>query len=61
MFVIPILRNARRLQRLSEDILDVTGIESQSLKITKKMFDLNDIISSIVGDYRSPLGLKVNH
>ena len=53
MFVNPILRNSRRLQRLSEAILDVTRIESQTL--TKEEFDLNDVISSIVGDYRSIL------
>jgi signal transduction histidine kinase len=51
----PILRNAKKLQRLSEDILDVTRIESQSLKINKEEFDLNDMISSIVGDHRSLL------
>jgi signal transduction histidine kinase len=50
MYVHPILRNAKRLQRLSEDILDVTKIESQSLKIAKEEFDLDDVISSIVGD-----------
>ena len=55
MFVNPILRNSKRLQRLSEDILDVTRIESQSLKLTKEEFDLNDVILSIVGDYRSLL------
>jgi signal transduction histidine kinase len=55
MYVHPILRNAKRLQRLSEDILDVTRIESQSLKIVKEEFDLDDVISSIVGDYRSLL------
>jgi signal transduction histidine kinase len=51
----PILRNAKKLQRLSEDILDVTRIESKSLKLNKVEFDLNDIISSIVGDHRSLL------
>jgi signal transduction histidine kinase len=51
----PILRNAKKLQRLSEDILDVTRIESQSLKLNKEEFDLNEIISSIVGDHRSLL------
>jgi signal transduction histidine kinase len=55
MYVHPILRNAKRLQRLSEDILDVTKIESQSLKLAKEEFDLDDVISSIVGDYRSLL------
>jgi signal transduction histidine kinase len=55
MYVRPILRNAKRLQRLSEDILDVTKIEGQSLKLAKEEFDLDDVISSIVGDYRSLL------
>jgi signal transduction histidine kinase len=55
MFINPILRNSRRLQSLSEDILDVTRIEGQTLKLTKEEFDLNDVISSIVGDYRSIL------
>ncbi len=55
MFINPILRNSRRLQSLSEDILDVTRIESQTLKLTKEEFDINDVISSIVGDYRSIL------
>jgi signal transduction histidine kinase len=36
-------------------MLDVTRIESQSLKLTKEEFDLNDVILSIVGDYRSLL------
>jgi signal transduction histidine kinase len=35
--------------------IDVTIIESQTLKLTKEEFDLNDVISSIVGDYRSIL------
>jgi signal transduction histidine kinase len=55
MYVTPILRNSRRLQRLSEDILDVTRIESQTLKLSKEKFDLSDVILSIIGDYRSLL------
>jgi signal transduction histidine kinase len=55
IYLNPIIRNSKRLQRLSEDILDLTRIESQSLKLTKEEFDLNDVISSIVGDYRSLL------
>ena len=45
-------RNARRLQRLTEDILDVTKIESQSLKLKKEQFNIHDIIEKIVEDYR---------
>jgi two-component system, OmpR family, sensor histidine kinase VicK len=55
MYVTPILRNSRRLQRLTEDILDVTRIESQTLKLSKEEFDLSDVILSIIGDYRSLL------
>jgi two-component system, OmpR family, sensor histidine kinase VicK len=47
-----ILRNAARLQRLTTDILDVTRIESQTLKLNKERFDLNDFIHDIVEDYR---------
>ena len=35
-----IVKNAERLQRLTEDILDVTRIESQTLKLDKSKFDL---------------------
>ncbi|HEY9386521.1 MAG TPA: HAMP domain-containing sensor histidine kinase [Nitrososphaeraceae archaeon] len=51
-----IIRNAKRLQRLTEDILDVTKIESQSLKLNKQRLNLNDIISSITEDYRNQIG-----
>ena len=46
-----ITRNAKRLQRLTEDILDVSKIESQSLNLNKQQFNLNDIISNVVQDY----------
>ncbi|HYY67094.1 MAG TPA: histidine kinase dimerization/phospho-acceptor domain-containing protein, partial [Nitrososphaeraceae archaeon] len=36
IYLNPIIRNSKRLQRLSEDILDLTRIESQSLKLTKE-------------------------
>ncbi|MFY9798959.1 MAG: histidine kinase dimerization/phospho-acceptor domain-containing protein [Candidatus Nitrosopolaris sp.] len=36
------IKNAKRLQRLSNDILDVTRIESQSLELNKKQFGSND-------------------
>jgi phospho-acceptor domain-containing protein len=41
-----IRRNAKRLQRLTEDILDVTKIESQSLNLKKEQFDLNEVITN---------------
>jgi len=43
-----ISRNAKRLQRLTEDILDVKRIESQSLKIKKEYSNLNEIVMGIM-------------
>jgi signal transduction histidine kinase len=45
-----ILRNAKRSLRLTNDILDVTRIESQSLNLKKEWFNLNDVISNTVDD-----------
>jgi signal transduction histidine kinase len=50
-----IRRNANRLQRLTEDILDVTKIESQSLKLNKEQFDLNEVVSNTITDYKNEL------
>jgi signal transduction histidine kinase len=48
-------RNAKRLHRLAENILDVSRIESKSLKLKKEWLNLNDIISSVVEDYRNQI------
>lgn len=48
-----ISRNAKRLYRLTEDILDVTKIESQSLWLQKEKFNLNEVIMSVLADYES--------
>ena len=39
-----IIRNGKRLRRLTEDILDVSKIESQSLQLRKEKFELKDLI-----------------
>jgi signal transduction histidine kinase len=44
------IRNARRLQQLTEDILDVTKIGSQSLNLKNESFNLNDIITNTIDD-----------
>ena len=59
-FASAIQRNAIRLQRLSNDILDVAKIESRSLKLNKELFDLNEIISNIIEDYKTII-IKDNH
>ena len=50
-----ILRNANRLYQLTEDVLDVTRIESHTLKLRKERFDLNDAILSVVEGYREQI------
>ena len=47
-----IYRNAKRLQRLTNDILDVTKIESKTFKLNKTHFSLNDLLSSVVDEYK---------
>jgi signal transduction histidine kinase len=63
-----IMRNARRLKALTQNILDLSKIESQSLNLNKESFDLNDIISKIVDENTRQLektqngyGLKLIH
>ena len=43
-------RNAKRLKRLTENILDVTRIEGHTLKLNKEQFDLKENIYSVVKD-----------
>ena len=50
-----IARNARRLQKLSEDILDIARIESNSLTLHKTLFSLKDVIVLIVEDCRKQI------
>ncbi|HZA07809.1 MAG TPA: sensor histidine kinase, partial [Nitrososphaeraceae archaeon] len=51
-------RNANRLQRLTNDILDVTRIESQTLRLNKEKFNLTDLISNIVEDFKHDIQKK---
>jgi len=50
-----IIRNAKRLKRLASDILDITKIESQSLKLNKERFNIRDIILSSISDIKTQL------
>ncbi|HZL23138.1 MAG TPA: ATP-binding protein [Nitrososphaeraceae archaeon] len=57
-FLEVILRNCYRLYRLTEDVLDVTKIESQTLKMNKEIIPLNEIIENVVKDYREIISKK---
>jgi signal transduction histidine kinase len=50
-----IARNARRLQKLSEDILDIARIESNSLTLHKSLFNLKDVLTLLVEDCRKQI------
>jgi two-component system, OmpR family, sensor histidine kinase VicK len=56
-----IIRNARRLQRLTEDILDITRIESQSLHLKKERFDINEVILNAITDSRNHIKRESNY
>ena len=47
-----IIRNARRLEKLTEDILDVSRIEGKNLQLSKSDFDLNQTIKQVIEDHQ---------
>jgi signal transduction histidine kinase len=48
-----VVRNAKRLQRIADDIIDVTKIESQSLNLNKEQLNLNHVITNIIDNYNT--------
>jgi two-component system sensor histidine kinase VicK len=48
-------RNARRLDQLMQDILDIARIESGTLQIRKRQFNLKDIILHLADDFRKQI------
>ncbi len=48
-----IVRNAKRLRALSENILDVTRIENKTLRLNKEKFNINEKIRSVIEDIKS--------
>jgi signal transduction histidine kinase len=52
-----IKRNTEKLGRLAEDILDVTKIESNSLKLMDEKIDLYDLIVNSIEDFKRNIQL----
>jgi signal transduction histidine kinase len=50
-----IIRNAKRLERLSSDILQVTRIESNKLELQKEITNLNDEIRNVIVDVKKSI------
>jgi len=50
-----IIRNAKRLQRLTDDILDVARIENRALQINRERFELSEVIINVISDCKNQL------
>jgi len=55
------IRNAKRLQRLTNDILDVTKIEGRSLELNKERFDLIEKIQNVINNFSNELSKEKLH
>jgi two-component system, OmpR family, sensor histidine kinase VicK len=60
-YIDAIQRNALRLKLLSNNLLDLTKIQSKTLVIRKDRFDLSEAISSIVEDFRNQIKSNQSH
>jgi signal transduction histidine kinase len=49
------MRNTKRLERLASEILDVTKIDDQSLRLNKTYFSLKEIVLDLVKDHKRQL------
>ena len=47
-----IIRNGEKLRNIVNDILDVSRIESNSLRLKKEFFDINEVLSDIIAEYQ---------
>ena len=45
-----IIRNAKRLKELTENILDITRIENKSLELQREPIDIDEIVISVLND-----------
>jgi signal transduction histidine kinase/ActR/RegA family two-component response regulator len=50
-----IIRNAKRLRKITENILGATKIESQQLKVNKQYFGLNDMMANVLAENKKLL------
>jgi two-component system, OmpR family, sensor histidine kinase VicK len=53
-----IIRNARRLNILTENLLDLAKIESKTLNLQKETFSLSEMIFNAISDMKSQLSFR---
>jgi two-component system, OmpR family, sensor histidine kinase VicK len=51
----PIYDNAERLSKIIEDVLSITKIESQTLKLNKVKVDINEKIQDVINDVKNQI------
>ena len=56
-----VIRNAKRLKQLTDDIFDVTRIESRSLNLNKEQYDLNEQIEAVINDIKNQISIRYNN
>ncbi len=56
--LVTVIKNANRLKKLSEDILEVSKIEGNSLSLNKENFIIKETILDIVNSYKGNMDLK---
>ncbi len=54
-------RNAKKLKQLTEDILQVSKIESQSLQLHKEYFNLSELVKNIIHDFKNQINKENKH
>ncbi|HZD36039.1 MAG TPA: HAMP domain-containing sensor histidine kinase [Nitrososphaeraceae archaeon] len=53
-----IVRNAKRLRKLTENILDLNRIESRRLRLEKENFSMRRLLGSMIADYQKSIQNK---
>ena len=53
-----IIRNAKKMNKLTDNVLDITKIEANTFYLKKETFDLKELIQDLVDDYISENDIK---
>ncbi len=55
-----IIRNTRKLSKLTNNVLDITRIESNSLRLERELIDIRKFLSESVFDFNNQLNIDSN-
>lgn len=60
LYIEPILRNAKRLHKLTENLLEIARIESNTIRLRKEEFNLVDLLLDAIRDVQKQNNEKIN-